>query len=83
MPPRERLANSPVGFCSEQPAVAGIKGVPDQRKGGGHRNHLPIQLFYSMSLPKEIIERITAGVDLGYHLIKVTAKLVDTYFLSS
>ena len=26
-------------------------------------------LFYSMSLPKEIIEWITARVDLGYHLV--------------
>ena len=63
------------------------RGCPTKGRAGVIGIILPIWLFYCIGLmyclPKEIIEWITAGVDLGYHLIKVTAKLVDTYFLSS
>ena len=53
-------------------------------KGGrGSSESSADSVIFSMSLPKEIIERITAGVDLCYHLVEITAKLVDTYFLSS
>ena len=34
MPPRERFANSPVGFCSEQPAAAGTQHMSAARAGG-------------------------------------------------
>jgi hypothetical protein len=40
--PRERLANSPVDFCSEQPAAAGSEA------GGGHRNQLPVYFIMSI-----------------------------------
>ena len=33
-------------------------------------------------LPEEIVERIAACMDLGYHLVKVSAKLVDTDFFT-
>ena len=36
--PRELLSKSPVAFCSEQPAEAGLGGALEE--GGGHRNTL-------------------------------------------
>ena len=34
------------------------------------------------SLPEEVVERVAAGVDFGYHLVEVTAKFVDSYLFA-
>ena len=42
----------------------------------------PAYTWRTILLPQEIIERIAAGVDFGYHLVEVSTKLVYTYLLT-
>ena len=38
--------------------------------------------LFMLILPKEIIKWIASGVDFGYHLVEVSAELVDTDLLA-
>lgn len=38
--------------------------------------------LFMLILPKEIIKWIATGMDFGYHLVEVSAKLVNTDLLA-
>ena len=56
------------------------QGVPEYRRYGAGVNGINYDFYFfdKYVLPQEIIEWVAAGVDFGYHLVEVSAELVDT-----